>query len=122
MPRTGRGGDRQALEGTPISNRTDLLEQPRLTAPHVRDAAAESMATVTALPGAGAGPPPNLMGESWYPDRPVTHGMPTGPGAGPEALGQPVALSPVEKLRRMYRANPNPDLLELLMIAESQGA
>lgn len=120
MPRTGRGGPRQALEGTAISNRTDLLEQPRLTTPAVREAAAESMATVTALPGGGL-QPPNLTGETWYPDRPVTNGMPGGPGAGPEVLGDPVVLTPVEKLRRMYRVNPNPDLLELLMLAESQG-
>lgn len=114
-----RGGVRQGVQGTAYANRSDLNEGPRVQRPHVAAAAAAPPPAVVA--GAQAPAMPNLMGETWYPDRPVTHGMPTGPGAGPEVLGDPVVLTPIEKLRRMYRANPNPDLLELLVLAEAQG-
>lgn len=51
------------------------------------------------------------------PDEPLTAGLPFGPGAGAEVLRTPV-LSALDKLKRMYRANPNPDLLELIILAE----
>lgn len=123
MPRTakggGRGGQRQGVQGKAYSNRTDLNDGPRVQRPHVAAAASEPMATVTDLPGAGAPVPMPRVGPdvpSMYPDRPLTHGMPFGPGAGPE-VSQFGVLTPLQKLKRLYAANPNPDLLELIMLA-----
>lgn len=51
------------------------------------------------------------------PDEPITSGMATGPGVGPEAL-RPLSLSEAEQfdiqLRALYHAFPNEDLLGLI--------
>lgn len=117
MPRNGRGGRRQGVEGKAYSNRTDLNQGPRVERRHVRTAAESAPATVTQVPGTSPAPPmPNLLGPTRYPDRPVTHGLSSGPGGGPEALMTPT-LTPLQKLLRMYRRDPNPDLLELILLA-----
>ena len=51
------------------------------------------------------------------PNEPVTTGLPVGAGAGPEALGDTGEVPVLDKLRAIYRAYPNPDLLELIMRA-----
>lgn len=120
MPRSGRGGQRQGVQGKAYSNRTDLNDGPRVQRTHVAAAAEQPMALVTDLPAAGAVPTPMpAVGPdvpSMYPDRPLTYGMPFGPGAGPE-VSQFGVLTPLQKLKRLYRSNPNPDLLELIMLA-----
>jgi hypothetical protein len=65
-----------------------------------------------------APPPPDLYRPTEITNEPVTHGLPTGPGAGPEALpiqptpmGDPVAI----QIRAMLRANPtNQELANLV--------
>lgn len=88
MPRNGRGGARQGRDGVAYSNRSDLNEGPRLDRTDLRQAAETQQPTTgaPAPPLAAPGPPPNLLGPTEN-NRPVTHGLPTGPGAGPEALG-----------------------------------
>lgn len=60
---------------------------------------------------------PSLDDPTERPMEPVTAGLPIGPGAGPEALG---TLTPLDRLRRLYRQNPHPDLLEILLLAEGR--
>lgn len=103
MPRAkkeNRGGDRQGYQGKAYPNRDDLNNGPRTTRPHVaqaanggrRDLLAEVDAMVAAdrqqaQPPAAPQPMPDLSGGTRYPDRPITNGLSTGPGAGPEVLG-----------------------------------
>lgn len=67
--------------------------------------------------------PPALAGQQDFtrpterPDEPVTAGLPTGPGPGPEALGvmsQPQLDEVGQQLRNLYAAAPNNDLLRLI--------
>lgn len=115
MPRNGRGGARTGRPGVSYPNRSDLHTPLPAQAPAgqeygARLAQLQAQQAVpiapappggTAAPGgggappaAGAPPPGPAPGEvmplgapSQRPDEPVTHGLPTGPGAGPEALG-----------------------------------
>lgn len=87
-----RGGPRVGVEGRNYGNRTDLAMNARQTAPHVVSAAATapemSAPVASAAPVAPSPTPmPDLAGPTRYPDRPIHHGLSTGPGAGPEALG-----------------------------------
>lgn len=58
---------------------------------------------------------PNLTDPTNYPNRSVFHGMPFGPGAGPEALGQAEQSSParakiLRALPTLLRAAESPDV------------
>lgn len=119
MPRrrSNRGGPRQGIEGRTYGNRTDLANSPRQQAPQVR-AAAQQAAVEQAPPRPLPAVTP-LTAPSERDFEPVTAGLPFGPGPGPEVLRQP--LTPLDRLKRMYRANPNPDLLELIIAAENGG-
>lgn len=62
------------------------------------------------------------------PAEPVTAGAPVGPGAGIEALGAgalPFMGQPADPVRQqvaaLYKANPNPDLLRLMELLDTQG-
>lgn len=112
MPRTNRGGQRQGQPGKTYSNRTDLSTGARKaltqTGPSPqygegvkREASLAAVplsppaAPVTPPSGAAAGggfPMPGSLGPidapTNRPDEPVTTGLPTGPGAGPEILAQ----------------------------------
>ena len=56
------------------------------------------------------------------PMEPLTHGLPVGPGAGPEALGQ-TPLSPLAQTLNSIANSPyaTPDLLQLAAFAKNQG-
>lgn len=108
-----------------LSNRTDLLDQPRTTAAHVQQAASDAATPVApAAPAAVPQPMPRVGPDvpSMFPDRPLTHGMPTGPGAGPEVLGLPSAPRPSDALRSWLMNNPNDDDVRgLIEMLESEG-
>lgn len=132
----GRGGPRTATPGTNYTNRTDLqARQPIATAPgQAYGVAGQQAAAQSAmpLPGGGAsagptlggpaspgpaGPLPGSLGPLHAPTNrpaePLTHGLPTGPGGGPEVLGN--APDPtLNMLRGIYARYPNPDLAALL--------
>lgn len=120
-PQSGRGGRRQGTPGKSYTNRTDLqTHQPIRTTPGqtygVAGQQAQAQAQMPlpsggpnagpmapqpagmgpALPGLGAGPTPGSLGPlhapTDRPNEPVTHGLPTGPGAGPEVLTPPDPL------------------------------
>lgn len=121
-----RGGARQGAPGKAYSNRTDLLMQ-RAGQSGTNTAAAAGV-RAPALPpqpmaGPGGQPMPQITPDqvaaldapTARPNEPVTHGLATGPGGGPEALGA-VPLPPsVTSLQSAYLANPTPELRRALM-------
>lgn len=130
MPRKGRGGSRQGTPGTAYTNRTDLAEnrQPvRVPTgqPYGEAGRQEQAQQAMPLPDLSAmlSSLPGLTDESRRPDEPITAGLPTGPGPGPEALAAPPPdRSGVGLIKRMLRENPDPELFALLAEAErSQG-
>lgn len=54
-----------------------------------------------------------LDAPSQRPNEPITHGLPVGPGAGPEALG--LTPDPLSELRAIYQAYPSNELLGLIL-------
>lgn len=55
------------------------------------------------------------------PMEPVTSGLPTGAGPGPEALGMEAPGSDlVRTLRSMYARYPHPDILDLILFEEEK--
>ena len=138
-----RGGKRQGKPGTPYQNRSDLTQAPsaapgqtygvqaqqlraQQTAPLPKQAP-PSLAPAAGPPG-GPTPPgaqptqapmqPGGLGPlhapTDNPNQPLTAGLPSGPGPGPEALAGQSASNPVDEIRAMYAAHPNDDLRRLL--------
>jgi hypothetical protein len=72
----------------------------------------------------GADEVPNLSDPTQRPNEPVTAGLASGPGAGPEALG-PMPPSPTDPVRQAIEAlmmiNPNPDLVRILGRLDLEG-
>jgi hypothetical protein len=98
----------------------------------VNKAAVQSAGSVgaTASPAPQAGgmtpPPPGsltpLLAPSGRPDEPITNGLSTGPGAGPEALlpGVGGADDALWELRALAEKFPSRDLSRIIAIAESR--
>lgn len=62
-------------------------------------------------------PPPApvpLDAPTMFPDQPVTHGLPSGPGAGPEVLD----LDETDELRALYLETGNEAIRELIEAME----
>lgn len=60
-----------------------------------------------------------LRGGTRRPDEPVTAGLSGGPGVGPDPAMQQAGDDPtLAELRAIYTRFPNPDLLELIEMAE----
>lgn len=115
-----RGGRRAGRPGAAYSNRADLQNAPR-TAPPVTPSAAGIAPPATVSPPmqpAGGAPLTPLDAPTMRPDEPLTTGLPSGPGAGPEALMGGTLNAPLDRLKAMYRRFPDPDLLELIIAAE----
>lgn len=141
MPRSGRGGRRQGQPGKAYPNRSDLTQAPTAAPGQTYGVAAEQLRAQQQVPlpkqvppsapapagSAPAGPPPPagaapsilpgglgpLTAPSDRPNEPLTAGLASGPGPGPEALGVQ-AMSPIDELRAMYMANPNDDMRRLI--------
>jgi hypothetical protein len=141
--RAANGGPRQGTPGTPYQNRRDLQTQkPTVATGQAYGQASQQLAAQQAVPIAGAnagvpptaqpapgqGPmqtqappaPPDLYRPTERPDEPVTHGLPVGPGAGPESLqvtgaANPSMTDPVAiQLRALYQKYPSQELADLL--------
>ena len=90
-----RGGRRQGTPGRGYSNRTDLGMRPDMSqntaasggivAPAPTPAPQEP--ALVGPPGRSPDDSPMLLSPSQRPGEPVTAGLSTGPGSGPEALG-----------------------------------
>lgn len=89
------------------------------------------MATTASGPLGQPAPPTDVVpmhAPTQNPGEPVTAGAPIGPGPGIEALGpnaQAQMGAPQDPVRaqvaELYRVNPNPDLLRLLELLDTQG-
>lgn len=132
-----RGGKRTGTPGKNYANRTDM-HQPIRVAPgqeYGQTQALENAQRAVPLPqgqapGGAATPtppavaaPPALAGAQDFtraterPDEPVTAGLASGPGPGPEVLStmsQPQLDEVGQQLRQLYAASPNNDLLRLI--------
>lgn len=124
--RAGNGGVRTGTPGTPYTNRSDLRQAPTAATGQPYGQAGAQLAAQRAVPlpatppppsggpvagaAGAAAQPPDLYRPTELPDQPVTHGLPGGPGGGPEVLPiQPtVGMDPIAiKIRAMLRADPN---------------
>lgn len=140
MPRArkpGSGGSRTGTNGKVYTNRTDLNQPARAVPGQTYGQAGAQLAAQQAipLPGPGASaqagmqqPPPAvspgqhgpITAPSNQPSQPITAGLPTGPGPGPEALAPPPDTT-INILRGMYAQNPSPDILSLITEAQARG-
>lgn len=121
-----RGGPRPATPGRLYPNRRDMAAQParapveqeygkagqQLSSQSVQPVAG---APSTPLPGMAPGQVPTLTDPSARPDEPVTAGIPSGPGPGPEALHS-ASFGPQELsvMRGIFLKYPNDDLRRLI--------
>jgi hypothetical protein len=99
---SGWGGRRLGVEGRAYGQRTDLNANPQRTTPSPPPATVEGMAPGLVTPDQT----PNLFDPSTD-ARPVTAGVPVGPGPGTEALAPtPEALPDrtLMTLQALYRA------------------
>lgn len=100
VPATGPGSAIQAPPGAPPG-------QPTGGAP---DQAALMGALQQYQPPQG-----DLLADSQRPGEPVTAGLASGPGAGPDAVAQGPAPDLIgAQLRAMYQLDPNADILRLI--------
>lgn len=118
-----RGGKRQGTQGKGYSNRTDLAVD---YAPGGNPATGGIQAPQRQFipPVVGADQVPNIGDPTMRPNEPVTAGLKTGPGAGPEALPpMPPSMSdPVRQvIQAMMMVAPNPDLSRVLNRLDFEG-
>jgi hypothetical protein len=118
-----RGGRRRGTAGKAYPNRTDLNGGTQVKIPGQEyGAQAEQVRAQQALPVAAPPTPddaPSLLeGQSQRPNEPLTAGLPSGPGPGPEAIN---ALSNVgapkpgfDDLEAIYRVFPYPGIRDLI--------
>lgn len=138
--RVNSGGSRQGSPSQSYPQRADLRTQKIQTVPNQEYGKASAQAAAQRVvpmagtppapnpqaPGAGGGSPfvtaedvPNLFDPTARPHEPLTHGLSSGPGAGPEALmPDPAVNSTAERLRALYLRFPTPELRELLAALE----
>jgi hypothetical protein len=107
--------------------RTDL-QVPKVAPNQPQGVATEQKAALHAVPMASPVNVVPLSAPTQNPNEPVTAGSPVGPGPGVEALGpQGAAMmgQPQDPVRQqvaaLYKANPNPDLLRLIELLDTQG-
>lgn len=117
------GGARTGVPGASYSQRTDMQQSPRAATGQTYGTAKAQTDAQKAqpLPAAGARP---FLRPSERPDEPITAGMPTGPGPGPEVLPRfqnPAGPSTVDQLRALYSVWPSEDLRALLERVERSG-
>lgn len=135
-----RGGQRIGQPGKSYPNRSDMRQAPRAIPNQTYGQAGAQLAAQSTIPlpaqaappgpgNAGAGPP-SLPGEggppltpidapTTRPGEPLTTGIASGAGPGPEVL-QGATLSPIDEIRAMFAANPNDDTRRLLAYLDGQ--
>jgi hypothetical protein len=80
------------------------------------------MESLQAVPFVGPDEVPNLSDETARPEEPLTAGLPSGPGPGPEVLGPDGTSDPTRQvLQAMLVAFPNNDIMRLLDMLDLQG-
>ncbi len=142
MPRTGkggRGGPRQGAPGKAYTNRSDMTQAPRAVPGQTYGQAGAQLASQQSVPlpagapAGGGGAPSAVQGQSpappltpinaptQRPGEPLTTGIASGPGLGPEALGMaPAPEDPtIHILKGILSRYPNPAIAALLAQAQS---
>lgn len=124
-PRVGRGGPRVGTPGTAYGNRTDLQSPGNL--PYGQATQLQQSAQIMSQAGAATTPPPPprqpFNRPTERPNEPVTHGLPFGPGGGPEVLGPQAQQGDVgSALRGLLLASNNPDVMALIAQWEARQA
>lgn len=120
------GGARQPTPGTTYPNRTDLAAKaaPGQTyGQATQQVQAQRVVPMGAAPqstGVEPGSLTALNAPSERPNEPVTHGVSSGPGAGPEVLGGMAVPGSdvVARLGAMYQIAPSPELFRLITQAK----
>lgn len=118
-----RGGKRQGTQGKGYSNRTDLgIDYAPGGNPAAGGIPIRQPETYTG-PAVGADQVPNIYDPSSI-NEPITSGLATGLGPGPEALGPmpPTQTDPVRQvIQAMMFVAPNPDLARVLARLDFEG-
>ena len=117
-----RGGARSGKQGRAYSNRSDLNQAPTTKRGQEYGQAKRQEVSQQMVPlprqvpvqGPMPGQVPSLEDPSMYPDRPVTHGLPVGAGAGPEVLGVDPYDEELAIARQLYKRYPFPSLRRLI--------
>jgi hypothetical protein len=113
-----RGGKRQGTQGKGYSNRTDLgMDYAAGGNPATGGQEAPQQQRQFVPPAIGADQVPNIGDPTARPNEPVTAGLQSGLGPGPEAM-PPMPPSPTDPIRQVIQAmlmmQPNPDLVRVL--------
>lgn len=127
-----RGGRRQGRPGVGYANRTDL-SQARMPQSGTQTAAAAGIAAPVPTSGgpapAAAAPfvdpttrVPALDDPTGRPGEPVTTGLFSGAGAGPEAIGYTPPDPVVTSVEAAYQAMPTPELRRAIARYRAKGA
>lgn len=112
VPKGAQYGQRQALE---MSQKALPVGPGSPGAPAPIGAPAPPPAPGAAPMGGGPPAPPlDFHRPTERPGEPVTHGLPSGPGGGPEVLGSPGADPITIQLRALYSRYPSQELADLL--------
>jgi hypothetical protein len=120
-----RGGRRSGRPGAQYPNRSDLAAGPRQAAQPVRAAPNQPYGARGAQEAAQQTMPlpqvTPLDAPTERPAEPVTAGLPSGPGPGPEALGAagPGSDDTLTRLKVLFQAHPNDDLGRLITDIET---
>ena len=141
MPRKrkspGSGGARVGAPGQAYGNRVDMNQPVTVASGQTYGSRQQQVDAQRAIPlPAASAPPPApqagtvaagptvtpLSAPTTMPNQPVTHGLPIGPGAGPEVLGLPSAGDNVlDELRGIFAAYPTPELATLIDQLRAEG-
>lgn len=122
-----RGGARQGQPGQSYPNRSDL-NVVRGPQSGTNTAAAGGQTAPVSRP---SGQPqryyptpdsvPKLDDPTARPNEPLTHGLPIGAGAGPEAIGRVPVNPMIADLRAAYLNHPTPQLERVMRIMAMKG-
>jgi hypothetical protein len=124
-----RGGRRQGQPGQNYGNRKDLnmdraVQPGSSAAPVPAPAARQAPAQPEPTPPMALTPDntPSLDSPSMYPQRPVTTGLPSGPGTGPNPMSEYRISNEYNLLRAAARRNPsNPDIRRVVAYLAARG-
>lgn len=117
MPR-GRGGKREGTPGKGYSNRTDLMNNYDPTQGTPAAGGVEAPAPPPMMMSQTPDDTPGLSDPTQYPDQPITNGLNTGPGDGPNRdrrMDETKALRRYLPLLELYINEPDtPDSVRTL--------
>lgn len=120
-------GEHQALvrsqQQIPLPASPALPAGPPSSPPAGAPVAAGNLPDASIGAALGMIPPssPGLLGPSQRPQEPVTAGLPSGPGPGPEVVGPPPVPTLADRMDAIAQANGDPQLAQLAQLARTLG-